>query len=98
MGGDWRGTFGGSGESERSEGADEPKHLLGDDRVQFPCVRVGPQQFQCFPATNKDLLLLAAREIAVHGLVDARGLLQRQCIEMHLFLGTLRSFSLLERC
>lgn len=51
-------TFCPTGQSEGHEGADDAKHLHGKQRVYFPGVGVGSQQFQNLPSGNNNLLLL----------------------------------------
>ena len=46
-------------------------------------VRVRAQDLQTLASRHDDLLLLGPREVAVHRLRDAGGLLQRQCVQMH---------------
>ena len=76
-------TFGAARESEGADGAKEAEDLRRDHRVKLARVGVGPKQLQGFAPPDKDLLLLCAREVPVHGLVDARSLLQCESVEMH---------------
>ena len=79
-------TFGAARESEGADGANEAEDLCRDHRVKLARIGIGPKQLQGFAPSDKDLLLFGAREVPVHGLVDARSLLQRESVEMHGYL------------
>lgn len=69
-------TFVGAGETEGHEGADNAKDLRGEQGVHLARVGVGPQQLQTLAPGHEDLLGLAAGEVAVHRVRDARPPLQ----------------------
>lgn len=80
-----RQTFGTSGHPKRCYGSDQTERVGWENGVNLSSVGIWSEYFQRLAASHDHLLLFGARKVAMNGLRDARGFLQRQRVEMHRF-------------
>lgn len=76
-------TFGGAGETEGGEGANDTEDVVGEDRVNLSCSCVWPEQLDPRDMGDNEFLLSGPREVSEDGLVDGIGCLQGQVVQKH---------------